>query len=164
MKLNAEPLLFNFEIASSQNLTFIPLAVRFNLDRCGLRISLEQWQQLPYAARQQLACYPVEDRPRPVAAQTPEFACTLGALLNTFGNGGAPEPFAPELAPAWRDTAAIPPEVIQQAALAEVRVPDAGQWAALAPFQRYVLAKLSRKPRANHDFIPALKEFGLLQQ
>jgi len=24
-----------------------------------------------------------------------------------------------------------------------------------------VLAKLSRKPDANHDFVPAMKEFGL---
>jgi hypothetical protein len=39
-------------------------------------------------------------------------------------------------------------------------VPGIAQWAKLAPFKRYVLAKLSRKPEGNHDFVPAMKEFG----
>ena len=39
--------------------------------------------------------------------------------------------------------------------------PTPEQWARLDPFQRYVLAKLSRKPEGNHDFIPAMTEFGI---
>ncbi|WP_153099376.1 nitrate reductase associated protein [Paraburkholderia hayleyella] len=154
MELHALPLLFNFEIASSQNLTFIPMAVRFNLDRCGLRISLAQWQTLPHAAREQLARYPLEDH----AAAT--FAAALHALLEAHHSGAA-ERFAPEASPAWRNSEAVPASVTAQAILADAPAPDAAQWAALTLFQRYVLAKLSRKPHANHDFIPALREFGL---
>ena len=39
--------------------------------------------------------------------------------------------------------------------------PALAQWQQLAPFQRYVLMKLSRKPTLNHDFVPAMREFGL---
>lgn len=41
MGLSDAPLLFDFELDSSENLTYIPMIVRFNLDRFGLRISLE---------------------------------------------------------------------------------------------------------------------------
>ena len=37
MGLNEAPLLFNFEVESSENFTYIPMSVRFNLDRFGLR-------------------------------------------------------------------------------------------------------------------------------
>ena len=37
------------------------------------------------------------------------------------------------------------------------------RWGALDRFQRYALAKLSRNTdKVNHDFLPAMKEFGLV--
>ncbi|MDI9681113.1 nitrate reductase associated protein, partial [Burkholderia cenocepacia] len=45
--------------------------------------------------------------------------------------------------------------------LAGLPAPALAQWQRLAPFQRYVLVKLSRKPTLNHDFLPAMREFGL---
>jgi hypothetical protein len=72
-----------------------------------------------------------------------------------------PEWFTPEDNPAWRDTAVVPDGVLHQAQLASLAAPGAAQWAQLQPFQRYVLAKLSRKSTSNHDFVPAMKEFGL---
>ena len=50
---------------------------------------------------------------------------------------------------------------MHQVALASLHAPSTDQWATLEPFKRYVLTKLSRKPEANHDFVPAMKEFGL---
>ena len=60
MLLHAQPLLFEFEHQASENLTFIPMCVRFNLDRSALRLTLAQWQALPHAVRTRLACYALE--------------------------------------------------------------------------------------------------------
>jgi Conserved nitrate reductase-associated protein (Nitr_red_assoc) len=59
MPLPDQPLLFDFEIVSSENLTFIPMCVRFNLDRCGLHLTLDQWQALPHADRVALVQMPL---------------------------------------------------------------------------------------------------------
>jgi hypothetical protein len=156
MGLNEAPFLFNFEVESSEDLTFIPMAVRFNLDRFGLRVSLAQWQMLPYEDRKLLARFPVEED----TIIEPNFDHALFEMLRTHANV-EPEWFTPEETPAWRRTDAVPDGVLRQAELATLHAPSTDQWATLGPFQRYVLAKLSRKPEANHDFVPAMKEFGL---
>lgn len=156
MGLNEAPLLFNFEVESSENLTYIPMSVRFNLDRFGLRISLAQWQILPHEDRKLLARFPVEED----ASIEPNFDHALFEMLRTHANV-EPEWFTPEEGPAWRRTDAIPDGVLHQAELESLPAPSADEWATLAPFKRYVLAKLSRKLEGNHDFVPAMKEFGL---
>ena len=158
MGLNDAPLMFNFEVESSENLKFIPMVVRFNLDRFGLRISLEQWQMLPLEDRALLARFPVDDD----IAIEPNFDHALFEMLRTHANV-EPEWFTPDEAPAWRNTDSVPEGIANQATLANVGTPTPAQWARLDGLQRYVLAKLSRKPEGNHDFIPAMKEFGLLQ-
>ena len=90
----------------------------------------------------------------------PNFDHALFEMLRTHANV-EPEWFEPEPAPAWRDANAVPPGIAHQAALASLSAPDVAAWARLAPFQRYVLAKLARKPESNHDFAPAMREFGL---
>lgn len=156
MALTEAPLLFQFEVVSSEDLTFIPMCVRFNLDRFGLRISLAQWQLLPYEDRRLLARFPVDDD----AEIEPNFDHALFEMLRTHANV-EPEWFSPEEAPAWRDVNAVPGGIANQAALANLVAPGVEDWAQLAPFQRYVLAKLARKSEANHDFVPAMHEFGL---
>ncbi|HZZ10849.1 MAG TPA: nitrate reductase associated protein [Paraburkholderia sp.] len=155
MGLNEAPLLFDFEVASSENFTFIPMSVRFNLDRFGLRITLEQWQLMPLEDRKLLARFPVDED----AEIEPNFDHALFEMLRTHANV-EPDWFTPEEAPAWRSTDSVPESIAHQAQLAGVAAPSAATWAELAPFKRYVLAKLSRKPEANHDFLPAMKEFG----
>jgi hypothetical protein len=156
MGLNDAPLMFNFEVESSENLKFIPMVVRFNLDRFGLRISLDQWQMLPLEDRALLARFPVDED----NAIEPNFDHALFEMLRTHANV-EPEWFTPEDNPAWRDTAAVPETIQNQATLANLGAPSVEQWAKLDPFRRYVLAKLSRKATSNHDFVPAMKEFGL---
>ena len=155
MGLNEAPLLFNFEVKSSENFTYIPMSVRFNLDRFGLRISLAQWLMLPLEDRKLLARFPVEDD----AEIEPNFDHALYEMLRTHASV-EPEWFTPDESPAWRDTASVPQSVERQAKLAGLAGPSAARWAELEPFKRYVLAKLSRKQEINHDFIPAMKEFG----
>ena len=43
-----------FEPEEARSLQWLPLAVRYKLDACGLRLSLGQWQALSEAARLQL--------------------------------------------------------------------------------------------------------------
>jgi hypothetical protein len=156
MGLNEAPLLFDFEVVSSENLTYIPMAVRFNLDRFGLRISLAQWQMLPYEDRALLARFPVDDD----ATIEPNFDHALFEMLRTHANV-EPEWFTPDEKPVWLNAAAVPEGVVHQSKLASLVAPTPERWAQLDPFKRYVLTKLSRKPESNHDFVPAMKEFGL---
>ncbi|XOC97025.1 nitrate reductase associated protein [Burkholderia sp. 22PA0106] len=177
MELSDAPLLFGFEIDSSEDFTFIPMIVRFHLDRCGLRISLDQWQRLPLDARKRLARFPVAagagpdmapDRENPEPEPESElkseldmgFGEALAGLLHAQGVEAA-ETFEPEPAPGWANRAAVPSALVAQCALACLPAPSPAQWAALGAFERYVLAKLSRKPKLNHDFIPAMREFAL---
>ncbi len=47
-----------FEPAQAKALEWLPLAVRYKLDGCGLKIRLEQWQALPLQARQAMVRCP----------------------------------------------------------------------------------------------------------
>jgi hypothetical protein len=49
-----------FEPAEVQALSWLPLAVRFKLDVCGLRLSLAQWQDIQLGKRAELVLQPLE--------------------------------------------------------------------------------------------------------
>ncbi|MDR5770483.1 nitrate reductase associated protein [Caballeronia sp. LP006] len=151
--------LFGFEVESSDNLRFIPLAVRFNLDRFGMRIALEEWQQLPYEDRALLARFPVEDD----AELEKNFDLALEEMLKTHANA-TPEQIERDTDPVWAHADAVPESVIRQSSLAGVSAPSLSRWGKLDRFQRYALAKLSRNAdKLNHDFLPAMREFGLTE-
>jgi hypothetical protein len=159
MGLYDAPRLFGFEVESSDNLRFIPLAVRFNLDRFGMRISLEQWQMLPFEDRALLSRFPIEDE----AGLEKNFDLTLEEMMKTHANA-APEKIAPDTEPVWAHADAVPETVIRQSSLCGVVPPSLSKWGELDRFQRYALAKLSRNTdKANHDFLPAMHEFGLTE-
>ena len=151
MGLSDAPLLFAFEHASSENFTYIPM-MRFNLDRFGLRISLEQWQLLleDRAAR----ALPADED----TAIGGNFDHALFEMLRTHADPASW--FQPDEQPTGA-TDIVPESLVQQSALAGLMAPEPRSGSGLAPFQRYVLVKLSRKPKLNHDFLPAMREFGL---
>lgn len=157
MGLHDTPLLFDFELVSSEDLTYMPMSVRFNLDRFGLRISLAQWQLLPHPDRALLARFPVDED----AQIEPNFDHALFEMMRTHANV-EPEWFTPEQDPAWRGTATVPEGVLNHSRAVTGTGLTPERWAALDPFKRYVLTKLTRKPEASHDFVPAMREFGLL--
>ncbi len=151
--------LFGFEVESSDNLRFIPLAVRFNMDRFGKRISLEQWQMLPYDDRVLLARFPLDDE----AGLEKNFDLALDEMLKTQANA-EPERVERDADPVWRNADAVPETVIRQSSLCGVSAPSLSKWAKLDRFQRYALAKLSRNTdKINHDFLPAMREFDLTE-
>ncbi|MGI4857232.1 MAG: nitrate reductase associated protein [Janthinobacterium lividum] len=183
------PQLFDFEVPSSENLSYIPLSVRFHLDRSGQRISLDDWQRLPYDARVTLASYAVEEGPgggalgatggeagvpgtssgaSPGASPSMlpgsegDFAALLRAWMQEHV-GRLPETGPPPASLPGEDRAALPASVAAQCALAGLDAPGDDAWAALSRFQRYALAKLSRKEKLNHDFVPAMTEFRLVR-
>jgi hypothetical protein len=156
MALYDAPRLFRFEIESSENLRFIPLAVRFNLDRFGQRITLDQWQQLPLDDRELLARFPVESD----VEIEPNFDMALAEMLRTHVDA-EPETFKPDTDPIWIHTDVVPESVIRQSSLCGINSPSLDRWSELAPFQRYALSKLARKNEVNHDFAPAMFEFHL---
>jgi hypothetical protein len=45
---------FEFEPAAARDLEWLPLAVRYKLDLCGLKIGLNEWQALALEQRQAL--------------------------------------------------------------------------------------------------------------
>lgn len=168
------PQLFDFEVPSSENLSYIPLSVRFHLDRSGQRISLDDWQRLPYDARVTLASYAVEEGPGGgaigageggeggAASDEADFAALLRAWMQEHV-GRLPETGPPPASLPGEDRAGLPASVAAQCALAGLDVPGDDAWAALGRFQRYALAKLARKATLNHDFVPAMTEFRLVR-
>jgi hypothetical protein len=157
MPLLDAPPLFEFEIPSCEDFKFMPLAVRYNLDRFGKRISLAQWQALPYTDRVLLARFPLDDDPE----IEERFVAAVSEMVRTHANA-EPLTFTPDASPPWQRDDQVPEAVVQHFDMAGLAPPETRQWAVLPPFQRYVLAKLTRKPELNHDFLPAVREFELL--
>jgi len=58
------PRLFGFESELEASLTYIPMAVRFKLDKCGIKLSLGAWQQLPEDRRREFLRAPCDKRKR----------------------------------------------------------------------------------------------------
>ncbi len=151
----ANPYLFSFERAHSDPLAYIPLGVRFWLDRCGLRLTLAQWQALPEEDRVQLAsAEPAFDE-----AHADAFAHLLDACVMRVGAGEL-ECQVPET-PQELTPGPVPDAVVSQAAQHGVDGPSQQAWEALSVGQRYALAKLARKARRSEDFAAAMAEFGI---
>jgi len=56
-----EARLFGFESELEANLTYIPMAVRFKLDICGIKLLLAVWQRLPEHKRRELLYLPCQN-------------------------------------------------------------------------------------------------------
>ena len=150
-----QPYLFSFETAHAEPLAFIPLGVRFYLDRCGLRLSLAQWQVLPEAARASLASL----RPALDDGAAQAFENLLDVHVRAHGGGVVerqPPTALDELSPQ-----AVPESVVSQATQHGFEGPSQAAWDDLSVAQRYVLTKLARKARRSDDFAAATREFGL---
>ncbi|QQE63478.1 hypothetical protein GFS31_01430 [Leptolyngbya sp. BL0902] len=146
--------LFQFEQDFADTLHCVPMGVRLKLDTCGIKLSLAQWNQLDRAERQQLMALPCDN-----AATVATYRDYLAGLIDQHQSGPV-KTLAVDSQPPWAQTDEIPPAVQQRAE--ELGSPlTADQWQALTPLQRFALIKLSRPSHENHNFLPALQEFGL---
>ncbi|MGL4502939.1 MAG: nitrate reductase associated protein, partial [Planktothrix sp.] len=64
--------------------------------------------------------------------------------------------------PLWLETKKLPDDVQQKAGEIEVKI-TLKQWQDLTPLQRFALLKLSRPSHENKNFLPALREFKILE-
>lgn len=147
--------LFAFEDDFVRTLRCIPMCVRLKLDRTGVKLSLRQWSRFSREDREALRL-----RPCAAPAEVDAYRDALLRLIATRG-GEAPAmlPASPE--PVW-GAPETPEEVARFASARGAPTPAAEAWAALEELERYALVKLSRDKHENANFVPALKEFGLI--
>jgi hypothetical protein len=148
--------LFVFEHDFVVTLRCIPMAVRFKLDLAGVKLSLRQWSRFTIADRTGILTEPYV---------TPAGIAVLRARLIELvavRTGGAAEDIAVDPEPRWRETRETPTEVVAFAGLRGVAPPTPEQWRALTDLRRFTLLKLTRDGHDNVNFVPALREFGLL--
>jgi len=148
--------IFQFEQDFAGSLRCIPMAVRFKLDRCGIKLSLRQWTHLAPEERNRMLRLPC-DRREEIDAYRRE----LEELIS-LRSSKPPEYLAIEVEPLWAESGSVPEQVVQFAAQLQVPPPSGSQWAALSSLQRFTLVKLSRAKHDNVNFLPAMREFGLL--
>lgn len=146
---------FKFEADFVQSLRCIPMAVRYKLDTCGVKLKLEHWNHFSEVERQALV-----ERPCETSTEIEDYRDRLQCLV--IQHTGSPAKTLPiDEHPDWAKSEVIPQQVAQKVEECGTAIAS-GQWATLTPMQRFVLIKLSRPSHENKNFAPALREFNLL--
>ncbi|NJM88784.1 MAG: nitrate reductase maturation protein NarM [Hydrococcus sp. RU_2_2] len=148
---------FQFEADFVDSLRCIPMQVRLKLDTCGIKLKLPQWNRFSIQDREILVDLPCETE-----SQKQNYKELLQRLVLQYTGEEATE-LAIDPNPAWKNTNAIAPSVEEKAKEIGITITQQ-QWASLSPEQRFALIKLSRSNHENQNFLPALKEFNLLQK
>ncbi len=151
--------LFEFEQDGRYPLRRIPMIMRFNLDTCGIKISLTAWILLRREEREELLIKPCGSH-----SEKDLYRALLFAMLEQHaGNPDAViECVDIEAVSAWKNSAAMPQNL--SASMQELGLPllELAQWNALHELQRFALIKLTRSGHKNANLLPAMKEFGLI--
>jgi hypothetical protein len=149
-----EPYFFQFEADFVASLRCIPMAVRYKLDTCGIKLKLDQWNR--FSDRD---CQALVERVCTTPEEIGAYRQFLSELIWHYTQTPATELPIDENPP-WSDGQSIPESVQAKAKSVEANLTLA-QWQALTPLQRFALIKLSRSNHENRNFIPALQEFNL---
>lgn len=155
-RLGDETGIFDFEADFAADLRCIPMVVRFKLDRVGVKLSLRQWSKVGRDNRRQLLAL-VCDTLREIDA----YRQTLIRLV-AMHSGDAIVTLPADPDPAWTNPTQVPVRITQQAQTSGVAPPTALAWSGLSTLQRFALLKLARSNHDNDNFVPALREFGLI--
>ena len=146
---------FKFEADFVDSLRCIPMIVRLKLDTCGVKLKLAEWNrfnQLECEQLVELTC----DRESEIIAYK-EYVSQL--IFQHTGHEASLLAIDPQ--PPWSNDREIPESVTTKATEESINI-DRSQWANLTTIQRFALIKLTRSQHENNNFLPALKEFGLL--
>jgi hypothetical protein len=147
---------FKFESDFVEALRCIPMQVRLKLDTCGIKLKLQDWNHFTQAERQTLV-----ELPCLTSAEIIAYREQLNQLLiEHTGKSGTDLPVDEN--PSWLDAATIPESVTAKAEEFDLTITSA-QWSALQPIERFALIKLSRSSHENKNFLPAVKEFHLVE-
>ena len=142
---------FQFEEEVYESLSCLPMAARRKLDQLGIKIGLEQWQQLARGERLMI-CH------APTASE--EEADALRLFINevTLAKcGSKPKDLPEEKRQGVKPPASVPAQLVESAQASGVALTQAA-WAALDDDQRYVLIKLGVE-KQSHKLKAALNEF-----
>ncbi len=156
--VDGDQLLFDFETDFAGTLRCIPMIVRLKLDLCGVKLSLRQWSRFSLSDREELVARGCEGQ-----ADVEAYRIFLVDLILVRAHEAAVD--APlEDSPAWRDISQVPERVLAQARVLQLPAPSTDQWRELTQLQRFALVKLARPGHDNDNFLPAMREFRLLDQ
>ncbi|AFY60293.1 nitrate reductase associated protein [Synechococcus sp. PCC 6312] len=148
---------FEFETEFVDSLRCIPMIVRYRLDTCGVKLKLNHWHQFSMTQRQDLIDCPF-DSPEEIGA----YAEKLQAWVTAHAGTPAKTLEISEN-PAWLNPTQIPDQVIGEFILKiGESLFSVEAWAKLTPLQRFALIKLSQPGHENRNFLPALREFGIM--
>ena len=146
---------FEFEQDFVGSLRCIPMTVRHSLDTCGVKLQLEHWNQFTQTERQKLVEWPCQNDSEAAA-----YRDKLQALI-TKKTGAPAKTLEVPANPPWQSQQEIPEQVHQKFQAQSLPL-SLAQWTALSELQRFALIKLSRPSHENSNFLPAVKEFGLV--
>lgn len=148
--------IFAFEKDFAGALYCIPMVVRRKLDLCGVKVSLKQWNRFALDEREHMV---VQD------CETPTEVDAYGRYVMNVIENRTHEPaqlLERDDGAEWNDANSVPPRVKDYSIERDVHPPTAAQWAALTPLQRFAIFKLTRPGHSNENFVPAMREFGLI--
>lgn len=148
--------LFDFEQDFAGSLQCIPMCVRFKLDVCGVKLTLKQWNRFAHDERDRLIRLPCES-PDEVRAYRDS---VIGLIV--AADAGPVKELPVSTHPEWDWIEKVPEQLVAWSAGKGVAPPTLAQWQSLTPLKRFVLIKLSHPEHENRNFLPALREFGLL--
>lgn len=152
--LGDQCIIFDFERDFAGELKCMPMIARLKLDRCGVKLSLKQWNKFSLTQRRALA----EGR-----CDTVEEIDDYGARIVSFieAQGDKASRFQVDLNPAWEGSETLPVQIATFAEETGLERPTREDWSCLSPLQRFVLIKLTRPGHENTNLREALREFGL---
>ena len=143
---------FEFEADFVDSLRCIPMAVRYKLDTCGVKLKLHHWNIFSLEERQSLLDLPCTGK-----AEVQEYRSHLHNLVQHH-TGELPRDVAVSDFPEWQNKEIIPDSVQAQSQVVGIEL-TLEEWVNFSLIQRFVLIKLSRSHHENKNFFPAIQEF-----
>lgn len=144
---------YPFEGAASQDLSLIPLAVRYKLDRAEIKLHLKQWQALSVEERRQLLNAPCN-----TATDVAHYRALLReTIIRQCATEPTPQPTGSDQP--WLSTADWPRVVLEQCERQAIALPALERWQALSEMDRHALFVLGRSKHSQPEFAAAMRWF-----
>jgi len=149
--------IFQFEKDFAGALYCIPMAVRRKLDLSGVKVSLKQWNRFTLEERERMVAQSCE-----TSGESDDYGRFVVSVIEARTSEPA-QVLERDDGAEWNDTNSVPQRVVDYSMERDVVPPTPAQWAALSPLQRFAIFKLTRPGHTNENFVPAMREFGLIQ-